>query len=541
MRARVERAVHVEQLAVAERHFREGVASSLSSLVAAIQAVPQAWAAAPHMFDEEERCDDIAYWTKPELPRVVSSLCELERLVKARVAVVSVRGSAEDLEEASVEARTTALYATLVGYLVVELVAPVMSAYSSLLASSTEDSVGKESRTNVYVRLPDRATSLFSSHNALLLLPVGVYIGWRCCFRLLDTFKRLLSLSESEAFAGWLDVAAALLSSLCSASGAFAMSLATMKLDDETQTVDVFCRQADNCARIAHCYWWWWSFAHDVGSTYGLTATDQGVSPSSTFPSSSPPSLSISSGMKDEFTQLWCIGRTSASRFVSAVALPCAVHVLQSSMTALVFPTNSSATTTNSSGVNGHSDAAFTTTRMQRIVDAVQEVRRMAADVFPHTDAFDIDSSTRAAAVGFMRLVVHNALLPLAERILDDPVSLQARQPIPAAAAETTAGAARDGWANSDDDDDDDEWEEVRVMGGSANTPVTPNMSAHQLDAEQPSVSCSHSASHSLMPLRPVVASVHDAVEFVLDTLEAQCGPEMVQQDAIAMTLRRLL
>lgn len=165
----------------------------------------------------------------------------------------------------------------------------------------------------------------------------------------------------------------------------------------------------------------------------------------------------------------------------------------------------------------------------------------MAADVFPHTDAFDIDSSTRAAAVGFMRLVVHNALLPLAERILDDPVSLQARQPIPAAAAETTAGAARDGWANSDDDDDDDEWEEVRVMGGSANTPVTPNMSAHQLDAEQPSVSCSHSASHSLMPLRPVVASVHDAVEFVLDTLEAQCGPEMVQQDAIAMTLRRLL
>ncbi|KPA77336.1 hypothetical protein ABB37_07218 [Leptomonas pyrrhocoris] len=591
MHARIERAVHAEQHAIAEHRFHAKVTASLQHLVAAIHQAPPVLAASPGAVDRDERNDDdvIAYWTKPELPRVVSALCELERLVQDRVspAFPQRMGFSPPHDESTTakeDAEHRTLYTALVGQLVSELVAPVMKSFcAASIAALAEPSSAGEGTSDVQVRFSTTAKGLFS-HDGALRLPADVYVGWRCCSRLLDSFRRQLGVSEEDSGAGWLDAASAVLDGLHRT--AFQISTAPAGLtvnggDYNTMMLRMmtnFKRRAKVCARVAHCYWWWWRFTYAFGEARGWVDVASSSPPSTPSPTS-----------KDDFLQLWCTGRRCATSLLSGVVLPTAAYVLQTSMAALVFDTD------YNKYINaGGAAAAAASVRAQCVVDAVAEVRKLAADAFPHVDGVGVGvgvgagapttsargdnrsnngaerAATHAACasavgnptpavIGFVGLVVHDALRPLAERVLDDPAALLARAPAATVGPHTTtatvaaAAASQDGWDESDDGD----WEEVPVLG-SATPSVSPNVRDDHADAEKSSaaetargsavdpaetavaaVTCTPSSSPQLSP--PVITCVRDALVFVLDTLEAQCGQEMVRQDTIAMTLRRLL
>jgi hypothetical protein len=575
MRARIVGAAHAEQRALAELRFHEHVETSLRSLVSAIQKVPQVWAANPNIFDDCEKSDDLAYWTKPELPCVVSSLCELELLVKDRVAIVDMRDTDYSIDASpempKTQARSSALFASLISHLVLGLIDPVAHTYEVNAKTTSETFSAKDTCVSVRVRFPtNEGEALFPSHYTILL-PVCIYVGWRCCFRLLDAFRRLLHVDEDDGFAGWMDVASAMLDSLHRATQSLSSihPVMTGSIDDPAQALDIVHDGANTWTGIAHSYWWWWSFTYAFRSAHG----------------------DIDSVMKDDLTQLWCIGRSSAIGFLRTVVLPSAACALQLSMSSLVF------LEVYSNSSNNNSTTAVRAC-VRDFTAAIEEVQRLADDLFPDVEKVQLVvtgaaapesrrvctasppdplqnalRSSSAAASSFVRLVVHDALRPLAQRVLDDPASLQARRPslalsgnvvtsLPpfvatnaagAAAAvltTVTAGAAQDGWGDSDDDG---EWEEVRVLC-SANASLSRSTSGHLVDAEKgasasvtPSAASPPPASAMVAPPSPpspppvTIMCSRDALTFVLDTLEAQYGREVVRQDSIAMTLRRLL
>ncbi|KPI83925.1 hypothetical protein ABL78_7025 [Leptomonas seymouri] len=578
MRARIERAVHTEQHSVAEHRFNEDVKALFHGLVASIRDVPHVLAASPGTFDDDERSDDIAYWTKPDLPRVVSSLCELERLVGDRVAAVSA--SRTDIyhwlrKSTSKETAHNALYTALVGQLVSELITPIrMLLHEASTVSFTEPSSVWGVRGAVRLQLAASAEGLFAS-DCTLLLPACIYVGWRCCFRLLDAFRRMLHVSEEDSIAGWLDTASAILDSLNRISQDVVPTPSALKAGErEGAMMDAFRRNVGIYARVSHCYWWWWSFTYAFGSTRGWMC----AAPSA--------DVLATRTNRDDFIQLWCAGRMCATRFLSSVLLPATVHVMQTYMTSLVFGT---ACDTNSAAAA----AAAVSGRMQRFADAVKEVQALVVAALPPVEsagkratasANGIDpaegetkrtacpsTSGKAAVAGFMRLVVHDALRPIADRILNDPSSLQVRafaiDAFADAAATPTANsmekhvsltpvaatavvASQDGWDESDSDSDG----EGPLMTRSAITPAPPSLKGDNSDTERgtspetdrhPS-NCSAMAATEVVaasrpPPPPAVTCVRDALVFALDTLERECGQEIVLQDTIAMTLRRLL
>lgn len=562
MRARIERAVQVEQQSTSANLFHERVKTSLKDLVRTVQHLPQTAAAHPSIFDEEEASDDLPYWTKPELPEVVSVLCSLERLVKERVAAMK----AQRVDNPSYpDAWRSALYVAMVRHLLEGLVTPVMEAYTATAAASLFPTPSAHlSDRDVCVRLAGDPTALFAAATSVvrLVLPVHVYVCWRCCFRLLNEFQRELHMSAMAAeerendsvVASWLDVASAMLDGLQRVSQASA-TLPPLALkgggDGDAASLAEFRRRATLCARTAHCYWWWMSFTYVFGSAQGWIRCD----------------ASLPSAAREAHLQLWCTGRLSATRHLSSVALPAGVQLLSLAMIALIF------------AADGGSDASATRARMRTVECAVANIRAMADALFPleaepraphqlraiteeadsTSDAIQDGaalfakthcSTAASAAAGFVRLVVHEALRPVAERILDDPSSLQVRPPTAGASAQTDTrvhgfakqsspspaptAVPREGW------DDEDAWEEVQVMGsGTAST--APEVNVQAIGAAEAFADADTLSAARAYASAPPVTCAHDAVVFVLHVLEMQCGEEMVQHDAIAMTLRRLL
>ncbi|KAG5509460.1 hypothetical protein JKF63_06770 [Porcisia hertigi] len=574
MRSRVERVARAEQREFVEKELSARVDRLLQRLTREITLCASAWAAQLSASPRKESTSclggaaSLAWegWSDAELASVRSTMTEVHELVGLHVvrfhdSVAATLGSEANVTRGFSEAAaagstgdasetkgsSSPFYEVFVRQLINRLVFAVTSTtISSVVPSACTDCVrgaaysedGDAVIPECFV--PCGASSLFPAQS-VLRLPASIYIGWRCGYSLLDSIGDTLRVTDGDREAGWLDLTSAALCSLVGCGGAHGSAPSPAVAPDTGVALHNFLVSAKTQMCTLQCWWWWCSLVFEHGCSRGwLTTISSAPSPGhaqgvlgSTKESPGPApatapttagdcgradgaTLDIFVAAEDDYRSLWDLGCAEAAAYLSAIVLPSVVHFLHAVVErfVLIEPMPS---------LQQCPDPSW------RFREVVRTVRSVADGFFPSPpQTTNIASSgtppshsppLTAATDSFLRHAVHDALLPLAERVLDNPDLLQSRRVAWADAADTAAPAASvkcadEGWGSGDDS----EWGEVQMTGSAT---------VHSSSAGAPT-------SAAAPPIK-----LQSTLAYALDVLESELGG-IVSTDSVAMTLLRL-
>ncbi|KAG5483373.1 hypothetical protein LSCM1_04921 [Leishmania martiniquensis] len=573
MRARILRAGRTEQQQYAEKELNARIDDLLHTLAHHIVACAPQWAAQVRARSRKESIGHasgaaaLAWegWRDAELAHVLSTMTEMQELVDLHVvrhldaAAATLSGDdstgdssravAAPVSEASAaSALSTDFYAEFVRLLIARIFIIVTENALSFSGSPayvqdvrTAAGPAKGDAVIVACFAPNNSTSLLPAQS-MLRLPASIYIGWRCGYRLLSSIGDMLRLADGDRAAGWLDVTSAALRSVWDGAHACSGSFSAASAPDAAEALRRFVVGAETHVHALQCMWWWCSlvFEHCYAHGWLITCTS---APSPNSAQSAPESreeascnsriaIAAASGAcarsdgaaqlifspeGGDYRKLWDVGRSKVTEYLSGIALPAVADFLRAALERFVF-------------VDAVSSAPPWPNQSEQLTKALQAVRSAAVGLFPSPPlSVDASSSEKlsscpaalsTSASSFLRHVVHAALLPLAERVLDDgsaalpgPIAPTPGRASNAAAA--PASATEDGGGRSSDEE---EWEELQLAGGASRCPTGVEVAA--------TVEASATARKS-------------AIIFALDELERGFG-ELARDDSVAMTLRRL-
>lgn len=529
MQLRIERAAQAGQHALAEQELHTHVGELLDGLSRLVVACAPAFAAerAAHtrraagppteQVATHTSCGEDDDWHLPSTASARTAMEVLRKRIEQGAAALGGVSAAP------------AFYAVFVRLLLTRLVAPTTAAALAVPATSplppqrAVPAAGASRHDDlVCVRAPPPPSHLsLLTPGCVLRVPATHYLGRRCAEYLLHAVGGLLRVSAEDAAAAWLDVSAATLRGVLEAPVLDESSTAPT----QAARLNAFCVATDARARALHCAWWWCSsmFAHGVL---------RGWLPHPSFQEARGSGEAAAAATRDEqgksdFCELWGLGRAEAAAYASAHLACVAARYLHAALARFVLAPSVPTPSPPPSAAPAE------------LMEALRAVRSVAQRAFPCSEATaaslekagevcfaelgDVDGAAAVAAVEFTRVVVHDALFPLAERVLDDPALLQGHTL--AFAAPPRTSAPRDGWSADDDggDGEDGDWAEVSVAK------VTP--SAPHGGASSPA--------HATVPRAPGSAGHCTTLGYALDALEFVFG-EVARTDSIAVTLRRL-
>ncbi|GET87153.1 hypothetical protein, unknown function [Leishmania tarentolae] len=574
MRRRIEHAVREEQRHRAEKELDSRVDDLLQALARHILACALPWSERVNASSQKEYIDhshDAAAlswegWQDPELADVRCTMTEIQELVDLRVrrpddaAAATPEGEADGIKMfpptttvlvsggSALPASPVPFYTAFVRQLIERIFVYVTKAALSRVISGDHAhgvfrgaGAAEDDTVLVQCSASNEASSVFPA-NSVLCLPVIIYIGWRCGYSLLTSIGRMLCMADDDRAAAWLDVTSAALRSLLDGALAHGGGPSTASAGAAADALYHFVVRAKIQTGALQSLWWWLSRVFEHGCTHGLLTTPSSV-PSCESSRSTPASMRVfpnsiaataatadgrcgskggatmhtSLAHRDDYRTLWYVGRTESAAYLSSTVLPTVAHFLHTALARFVFSA-------------AESSPDYWSSHAAQLTEALQAVRDVAVHLFP-TPAPSISVSPSAvspsspihfdaATASFLRHAVHDALLPLAECVLDDPSLLQGRI-LPAekagfmipAAAPTTPRIAHDGWSSSCED----EWEGAQVGD----------------DAR-----CSSTTEITVTAAPPAEAS-QSTLAYALDTLEREFG-DLVRADSVVMTLRRL-
>ncbi|CBZ24987.1 hypothetical protein, unknown function [Leishmania mexicana MHOM/GT/2001/U1103] len=569
MRLRIERAARTEQRHLAEKKLSARVDALLQTLARHILVCAPPWAAQASASSWNGSIGHVSGaaalswrgWHDAELADVRSTMTEVEELVDLHVvrprdaAAATHEGGADGVRWSSaatvpssaasaVPVSPVLFYEAFVRQLIEQLFGPVTkTALSSMVSPDRTHGVSGIAETDTVIvqgSAPDVPSSLFPAQS-VLRLPAIVYIGWHCGYSLLTSIGGMLRLADDDRAAGWLDVTSAALRSLLGCARAHSCDPSAAAAPDAADALHHFMVNALMQTRSLQCLWWWCSLVSEHGHTHGLLTTPPSApSPETalnppesmrTSPSITASTAATAAGgsgstggatmhtslaAREDYRTLWYIGLAEAAAYLGSTTLPTVANFLHTALTRFVFSAAAS-------------PPQYWLSHAAQLTGAVQAVRDVAAHLFPSpappTRASPSATSPSshiqfaAATAIFLRHAVHDALLPLAERVLDDPALLQGRIALTAKAASITPGAAApmvgcDGWSNSSEE----EWEGMQVMDGASR--------------------CPSSTATAVTAAAPAEAS-QSTLTYAIDTLEREFG-DLVRADSVVMTLRRL-
>ncbi|CAJ1020292.1 hypothetical protein Q4I32_002236 [Leishmania shawi] len=569
MRSRIERVARAEQRQLADKELSARVDELLQTLACHIAVCAPRWAAQVSASSRKESTDRVSGaaslawggWHDAELTDVCSTMMEVQELVdlnivRPRDAAAATINSVADGVGSSSAAATESIsgasavpessvrfHAAFVHQIITRLfVSVTTTALSSVVPPGRAHGVpgaaaaAGDDTAIVQCIAPSDVSSLFPVQS-MLRLPASIYIGWRCGYSLLNSIEGILRVADDDCAAAWLDVTSATLHSLLDAAHACGSDASAAAAPNAAAALHHFTVCAETQALFMHCMWWWCSLVFERGYSHGLLAAPSSApslesavhaheskvaSSSSTTTttattaggcsSSSGATMHTSLSYREEYRVLWTVGRVEAAAYLSATVLPTVADYLQAALERFVFFTATSS-------------PQLWSKKSAELTEAVQAVRGLADRLFPSpasaTSAFPpapSPSSHRqlsAATTSFLRHAVHDALLPLAERVLDNQGLLQDHitptvDAISIAAAVKAPATAQGGWSSSGDE----EWEEVPVAGGANGALLSPEASA-------------------------LAKAPPNTLIYALDALEREFG-DVVRADSVAMTLRRL-
>ncbi|CAG9571317.1 hypothetical protein LMJF_14_1230 [Leishmania major strain Friedlin] len=570
MRLRIERAARMEQRHFAEKELSARVDELLQTLARRILVCAPTWAAQASASSRNGSTDHVSGaaalswggWRDAELADVRSTMTEVQELVDLHVVrpreaaaatheggADSMRGSSSVAAELSsdasaVPASSVRFYEVFVRELIERIFGSVTkTALSSVVSPDGTHGVSgaaEDDTVIVHGAAPDDASSLFPAQS-VLRLPAIVYIGWRCGYSLLTSIGRMLSVADDDRAASWLDVTSAALRSLLDGARTHGFHPSAVAAPTAADALHHFVVRTEMQARSLQCLWWWCSLVFKHGYTHGLlpsppsapsaatplnTPESTRTSPSTTTAtavtaaggcgSASGTTMHASFADREDYRTLWYIGRAEAAEYLSSTVLPNVAHFLHAAVAKFVFSAAAS-------------PPQYWPSHAAHLTGAVQAVRDVSVHLFPSpalpTSASPSATSPSshfqltAATASFLRHAVHDALLPVAERVLDNPALLQDCIAPTVEAASITPGTAAptsayDGWDSSCEE----EWEGMQVKDGASRC----------LSRTQPAVTAA----------APAEAS-QNTLTYTLDTLERELG-DFVRADSVVMTLRRL-
>ncbi|KAG5505180.1 hypothetical protein JIQ42_04368 [Leishmania sp. Namibia] len=573
MRSRIVRAARTEQQHFAEKELNARVDELLQTLARHIAVCAPQWAAQVCSSSRKESTDHISGaaalawegWRDAELADVLSTMTEVQELVDRHVvrqldaAAAILSGGADVMgdsltaptaptsDTAAVPPVSVRFYTSFVRLLIARIFVSVTTtalsyreppAHVRCKLGAAGPAEGDAAIVACFA--PEHSASLFSAMS-MLRLPASVYIGWRCGYRLLASIGDMLCVADGDRAAGWLDVTSAALRSVIEGAHARGSSFSTASAPDAAVAFHRFVASAEAHTRSLHCVWWWCSLVFEHCYAHGCLTTPP-LEPSLNSALSTPESTSalpgsttitaateaggcVSSGGaslpifdadRDNYRTLWDVGRLKAMTYLNGVVLSTVADFLHAALERFVF-------------FEAVSSPQHWSSQSEQLTKAVHAVRSVAERLFPSpaptTDASPTATSSSrrvplaAAAASFLRHAVHDALLPLAERVLDDPAALQGRiaptagkTSIAAAAAASTR--AHDGWSSTDEE----EWEELPLTGGA---------------------SCCPSSVEAAATIAAPATAPQSTLIYALDALERELD-EVVRNDSVVMTLRRL-
>ncbi|KAK7201636.1 hypothetical protein NESM_000228300 [Novymonas esmeraldas] len=524
MRARLERAACIERQHRAEVALDEQLDELLLDLGSCIATCSASWCAArvrvPDVRDSSTACAAVP---PALLPGNWDGASEFVAVRAAMAAVQElVREHADTPPGQAATDAAVHLYTTAVRQLITRLIAPLtraalvatppLSAAGPTEAGEEDNRRGDDDATggggsadDVVLRCSaadgDASPLLFGAA-ATVRVPVSLYLGWHCGYALLDSIGAQLHIDDDDRAAAWLDLSSAALRCVLDAAPPRGHDVLTeSEAPDTTNTTAAAVRRrtftslAHAQARALQCLWWWCS----------NTFTRRGVAGAAAAATPSPPGAAQASpSVASECADLWGIGSAAAVAYLGGTVVPTVAAFLHAAMGNAVF-TRGGALAASAQREDRHTVRA-------ELTAAVRAVRGVAQRLFP-------DSVSPTAASAFLRHVVHSALLPLAERVLEDPASLPDHL-ITLSSVSSVRGAAvaaaapspvRDGWSSDADaeavEDEEGEWEEVRLSGVTGCSPSSAAPTSTLVDA--------------------------------LDALERELG-DLVREDSVVVTLRRL-
>ncbi|KAG5483236.1 hypothetical protein CUR178_04815 [Leishmania enriettii] len=573
MRSRILRAARVEQQRFAEKELNARVDELLQTLARHIEVCAPQWVAQVYSSSRKESTDHVSGaaalawegWRDAELADVLSTMTEVQELVDRHVvrpldaAAAILDGGADVMGDLSIAATvptgdtaavspvSVRFYASFVRLLIARIFASVTTialsyreppAHTCCTLGAAGPAEGDAAVVACFS--PEHSASLFSEMSTLRL-PASVYIGWRCGYRLLASIGDMLRVADGDRAAGWLDVTSAALRSVIEGAHARGSSPSTASALDAAEALHRFVTSAEAHTRSLHCVWWWCSLVFEHCYAAGCLTTPPLESsrnsalstPDSTralpgcttitadteaggYVSSAGASLPIFDADRESYRMLWDVGRLKAAAYLSGVVLSTVADFLHSALERFVF-------------FEDVSSPQHWSSQSEQLTKAVHAVRSVAERLFPSpaltTDASPSETSSScrvplaAAAASFLRHAVHDALLPLAERVLDDPAALQDRIAPTAgktsmAAAAAASTRAHDGWSSTDEE----EWEELPLTGGASWCPSRVEAAA---------------------TIAAPATAPQSTLFYALDALERELD-EVVRNDSVVMTLRRL-
>ncbi|CAC9470007.1 hypothetical protein, unknown function [Leishmania infantum JPCM5] len=568
MRLRIERAARTEQRHIAEKELSARVDELLQALARRILVCAPTWAvqasaSSQKLTHHASGAAALSWggWGDAELADVRSTMTEVQELVDVHVArprdaaAATHEGGADGMRGSSpaatvltsgasaVPASSVRFYAAFVRQLIERIFDSVtkIALSSVVFPDRTHGASGAAEDDAVIVQgaAPNDISSLFPAQSALRL-PAIVYIGWRCGYSLLTSVGRMLRVADDDRAAGWLDVTSAALRSLLDGARAHGFDPSAAAAPTAAAALHHFVVRTEMQTRSLQCLWWWCSLVFEHGHTHGLLTTPPSA-PSAATPLNTPESTRTSHSMttatavtaagacgsaggttmhasladREDYRTLWYIGHAEAASYLSSTVLPTVAHFLHAALARFVF--------------SAASPQQYWPSHAADLTEAVQAVRDVTEHLFPSpAPSTSASPSARspsshiqltAATASFLRHAVHDALLPLAERVLDDPALMQDRIAPTAEAASVTPGtvaptSAYDGWGSSCEE----ECEGVEVK-----------------DAD----SCCPSSTQTAVTAAAPAEASQSTLTYALDALERELG-DLVRADSAFMTLRRL-
>ncbi|TPP53420.1 hypothetical protein CGC20_38295 [Leishmania donovani] len=537
MRLRIERAARTEQRHIAEKELSARVDELLQALARRILVCAPTWAvqasaSSQKLTHHASGAAALSWggWGDAELADVRSTMTEVQELVDVHVArprdaaAATHEGGADGMRGSSlaatvltsgasaVPASSVRFYAAFVRQLIERIFDSVtkIALSSVVFPDRTHGASGAAEDDAVIVQgaAPNDISSLFPAQSTLRL-PAIVYIGWRCGYSLLTSVGRMLRVTDDDRAAGWLDVTSAALRSLLDGARAHGFDPSAAAAPTAAAALHHFVVRTEMQTRSLQCLWWWCSLVFEHGHKHGLLTTPPSA-PSAATPLNTPESTRT-----EDYRTLWYIGHAEAASYLSSTVLPTVAHFLHAALARFVF--------------SAASPQQYWPSHAADLTEAVQAVRDVTEHLFPSpAPSTSASPSARspsshiqltAATASFLRHAVHDALLPLAERVLDDPALMQDRIAPTAEAASVTPGtvaptSAYDGWGSSCEE----ECEGVEVK-----------------DAD----SCCPSSTQTAVTAAAPAEASQSTLTYALDALERELG-DLVRADSVFMTLRRL-